>query len=101
MNTSRFYDYVGPIPDISLYQPDHKMPAKRQELLEWHKEQQENGYVFNFRNEILAYCDNDVRILRKACVAFRHLYLTMNEFCPFSNAITVCLTCNSKFIIIT
>jgi len=39
--------------------------------------------IFNNREEIFAYCMDDVNILRQACCAFRNLFLKLVKMDPF------------------
>ena len=70
-NKEENQSYVRPIPPVPYYSPNTMKPEAREAFLAWHKEQVENNYVFDFRNEIIKYCRSDVDILRKCCMKFR------------------------------
>src|SRR5215831_14127373 len=53
--------------------------------------------VFNFQREILDYCRTDVDILRRACMAFRKIFLERGNVCPFEECTTIASTCMRVF----
>ena len=69
---------------------------ERERFLEWYNEQSENGCVFNFQNEIVMYCKQDVTILRLTCLAFR---ITFTKFGvdPFVECNTIASNCMRVF----
>jgi hypothetical protein len=73
------FKYVGPFPDPSFYGIDEMSEQKREEFFEWYRLQK--GKVFNFREEIARYCQQDVEILFQGVETFRRLLrdLTMSK----------------------
>ena len=67
-------NYVGPIPPTSYYNPNGMSPKDREAFMTWHASKEESNYIFNFQEEILAYCRSDVDILRRCCLEFRELF---------------------------
>ncbi|XP_035225169.1 uncharacterized protein LOC118197734 [Stegodyphus dumicola] len=57
-NSRENQSYVGPLPDPHYYSPDTMSTSARQAFLSWHEEHK--GDVFNFQDEMLAYCRSDV-----------------------------------------
>ena len=53
--------------------------------------------TFNIREERLAYCMDDVKVLRQECCAFRNLFLKLVKVDPFRQAITISSICNKVF----
>ena len=53
-NTRKNQQYVGPIPDQLYYSPDTMHEAVRKSFLKWHE--QNANIIFNFQEEMLAYC---------------------------------------------
>ena len=45
----------------------------------------------------MAYCMDDVNVLRQACCAFRNLFLKLVKMDPFRQAITMSSICNKVF----
>ncbi len=37
-----------------------------EELRKWNEEKRNSGYTFDFKNELINYCKNDVEILKQA-----------------------------------
>jgi len=50
--------------------------------------------MFRKTEELLAYCMDDVNVLRQACCAFQNLFLKLVKMDPFRQAITVYSICN-------
>ena len=52
--------YIGPIPPTPYYNPNGMSPSDREKFMEWHNGMRDSNYVFNFQEEIVAYCRSDV-----------------------------------------
>jgi len=50
-------------------------------FLAWYEEQK--GNIFHIKEELLAYCMDDVKIMRRTCCAFRKLFLKLVKMDPF------------------
>ncbi|CAH1995991.1 unnamed protein product [Acanthoscelides obtectus] len=96
-NTLAHQNYVGPIPALDFYDPDHLKEDAREKLLKWHGERQAEGYVFDFQKEIVEYCISDVEILTQACLKFRDLIKTETTVDPFQESTTIASCCNKVF----
>ena len=90
-------DYVGPIPETHYYLPDTMKPEARQEFLQWHAEQVENNYVFDFQKEMESYCRSDVDILRKCCLDFREILQETTGVDPFEKCLTIASVCHQVY----
>jgi len=55
------------------------------------------GKLFCNKDELLAYCMDDMNVLRQACCAFRNLFLKLIKMDPFREAITITSICNKVF----
>ena len=64
-------------------------------FLEWYGGQKNK--IFRNKEELLAYCMDDVNVLRQACCAFRNLFLKLVKMDPFRQAITISSICNKVF----
>lgn len=53
-NTKDNQDYIGELPAPKFYSPDSMSATSREKFLTWHKENAK--IVFNFQEEMLAYC---------------------------------------------
>jgi len=63
--------------------------------MQWYEEQK--GKLFSNKDELMAYCMDDVNVLRQACCAFRNLFLKLVKMDPFMEAITISSICNKVF----
>lgn len=72
--------YEGPVPDVKFFKPDEMDTEKRKDFLEWH-----HSYTstWNYQQQLRDYCDNDVQILREACLKFRQILLDVTGCDPF------------------
>ena len=93
-NTPGNQDYVGSIPAKHYYDPDHMNPEKRSKFLKWYNERVAEKYVFNFKNELVAYCRSDVDILRRSAITFRGNFLKIGNIDPlqYITIASVCIT---------
>ncbi|XP_067660559.1 uncharacterized protein [Haliotis asinina] len=96
-NTDYNQGYVGPYPPVSTYDPDSMFPAERQAFLTWYYARVAEGSVFDLDEELLAYCQSDVDILRRGCAAFRHIFIQQNDVDPFYEAVTLPMACMLTF----
>jgi len=64
----------------------------RDQFLEWHKEQKDK--VFCNKDELLAYCMDDVNVLRQACCTIRNFFLKLVKMYCAGEAITISSNCN-------
>ena len=85
--------YVGPVPAIDYYMPETMSPKERQEFERWHKEQRDKEQVFDFQNELVAYCESDVRLLKEGCLTFKRLFEAEAGFNPFER-VAIASACN-------
>ncbi|XP_049823419.1 uncharacterized protein LOC126265580 [Aethina tumida] len=95
-NTLENQQYVGPLSSVEFYGPNQMKPEDRHTFLNWHQEHQND--VFNFQEEIVAYCKSDVKILMRACLSFRSMLLNECKVCPFTEATTIASACNMVFV---
>ena len=76
----------------------------RREFDLWYAEMQnQEDYIFDFKTEMRDYCENDVDILRRACIEFRKIFIEVANMCPFYETATirvslyVCVSIESNF----
>ena len=96
-NRTENENYVGPIPPETYYSPNSMKPEARKTFLAWHKEQKDNNYVFNFKEEIIKYCRSDVDILRKCCLEFREMLRGVTDIDPFEKCLTIASACHEVY----
>jgi len=93
-NTASNLNYVGPYSEPKFYGTGFMSVDERAQFMQWHQEQK--GKLFSNKDELVAYC-MDVNVLRKACCAFRNLFLKMIKMDPFREAIAISSVCNKVF----
>ena len=93
-NTNENFDKELPShPAERYYDPDSMKPATRKEFQQWYKEVHERP--FNVKEELEAYCRNDVEVLMKVILEFRDKFMSMtgkngnNPVDPFADSITI------------
>jgi len=85
--------YVGPVPAIDYCMPEVMSPEGRQEFETWQRQQRNSHVVFDFQKELVAYCEQDVRLLKEGCLTFKRLFEAKTRFNPFEN-MTIASACN-------
>ena len=85
-------NYVGPIPPAPYYNPNGMNLKDKEAFMTWHTLKKESNYVFNFKDEIVAYCHSDVDILRR-CMEFRELFYNVTDIDPF-RTLTITSACH-------
>jgi hypothetical protein len=95
LNTANNLDYVGPYPEPKFYGADYMSGDERAHCLEWYEEQKDK--IFCNKQELFAYCMDDMNVLRQACCAFRNLFLKLVKMDPFREAITISSIWNKIF----
>ena len=65
--------YVGYMPDKSYYDPDGMSLTREEEFLGWYDDKVSQRYVFNFHDELLTYCQSDMRLLKQGCMTSLYL----------------------------
>ncbi|KAK3931295.1 putative DNA polymerase [Frankliniella fusca] len=96
-NKPEFYTYEGPLLDKHFYCVSTMNQKAVGEFNASHDEQTANGFVYNFRRELIDYCISDVTILRQACHAFRSLFEQTAGFEPMFNCMTLSSACMAAF----
>ena len=90
-NTPDHQNYVGNIPPKHYYDPEGMKPQDKASFDTWYEAQ--TGQ-FDFRKELLEYCQSDVELLRKGCEAFVEKFSQEAHFNPFEKCLTIASACN-------
>jgi len=72
-------------------------PSEHERFMVWHEEMSQSNFVFEFKQEIVKYCRNDVNILQHMCMVFRKIFLERGDVCPFVECTTIASTCMKVF----
>ena len=89
-NTPENQTSIGPIPTQHFYMPEVMSVSARKAFETWHAKQ--TG-TFNFAEELVAYCESDVKLLKEGCLKFKKLFEEKSKFNPFS-CMTIASACN-------
>ncbi|XP_077361782.1 uncharacterized protein LOC144006673 [Festucalex cinctus] len=87
-------NYIGPYPDPKYYGVERMSTVHRTKFFEWYEVACKG--TFNFAQEALMYCRNDVNILATACEKFREEFLNATGTDPF-NSVTIASSCMKVF----
>ncbi|XP_048879705.1 uncharacterized protein LOC125748000 isoform X1 [Brienomyrus brachyistius] len=78
------FSYVGPYPPPDQFGPDQMPGKERVKFYQWYDGVKHQ--TFNFHKEMIAYCKNNVKILREGCLRFLREFKTLTGCDPFSTA---------------
>ncbi len=82
------WNYSGPLPAIEYFDCDNMRKKTAEECEKWH-ETWPADKVWNFREEIIKYCENDVRILTKSIMEFRNQFIKITGLDPITRRFTI------------
>ena len=85
--------YVGPLPAAHYYMPENMSLEDRAEFDKWHAQLTSENYVFDFRTELLQYCNSDVLLLKEGCLTFKREFEALAGFNPFDQ-MTIASACS-------
>ena len=88
---------MGPIPAQDYYDAQGMSPARKDEFMQWHAARGAENYEFHFQDELLAYCQSDVRLLKEGCTKFATEFQQLAGFNPFEHCVTIASACNRFF----
>jgi hypothetical protein len=91
-NTMANLDYVVQIPVIEYYGVNEMGVSERTEFLAWYEEQK--SVVFNNRQTLESYCQDDVTVLRQECRVFRNEFMGIANIDVFQESVTIASACN-------
>jgi len=84
-NSVENYNYIGPIPDKKYFDISFsvKDESELQTFNDWYDEQQ--GLVWNFQDELLKYCQNDVLVLCQIMKGYHEILFDKFKMSPWHN----------------
>ena len=94
-NKEENQDYEGPIPALEYYETHTMNTKKKQAVEKWHDEQVVEGKTWNFKSELLAYCQSDVKLLKQGCLMFAKDFESECGFNPLKENITIASACHN------
>ena len=88
------FHYEGTIPDLHYYEPQDTSKDTKKACEDWHAKQVLNGEVWNFKKELLSYCESDVKLLKDGCLKFAEDTMRDAGFNPLTKCITIASACH-------
>ena len=67
-------EYVGSIPEKHYYMPESMSVSGRKNFEKWYDEQVAKNVEFDFQNELVEYCESDVKLLKQGCLTFKRVF---------------------------
>ncbi len=72
-NTVENQNYNGALPDMRFYGADTMTTSNRSKFMKWNADEQKYAMnpdkTFNLKDELIAYCNSDVQILKESCMS--------------------------------
>ena len=96
-NKEEYYNYSGGMLDREFYSTSTMTDKDKNDFEKWYVEQVNNKYIFNFKYEIITYCQSDVDILRRSMEEFRILFTEIAGFDPLFNCLTLSSACMAMY----
>jgi hypothetical protein len=87
-------DYVGQLPALKYYGVEEMGVSERAEFFAWYEEQKSMAEVFDNRQTLEAYFQDDVTVLRQACQVFRNEFIRFGNIDVFQKSVTIASACN-------
>ena len=86
--------HESPIPALRYYKLQHMDAKKKKACEDWHAEEVLKGEDWNFKKELLSYCESDVKLLKEGCLKFAEDTIRDAGFNPLLQCITIACTCH-------
>ena len=93
-NREENFNYAGNYPPMAEYDPDSMDSKKRETFLTWYRQKVAENAVFDFQDELLKYCESDVKLLKEGCLKFVREFEETAGFNPLIHSITIASACN-------
>ena len=85
-HTPNHQDYVGALPEASYYDPESMSNSN--------EDQVKKRDPFDLKQELIAYCQSDVTLLKAGCLKFVNEFQSMSGFHPMEKCATIAPACN-------
>ena len=94
-NREENLNYEGLIPDLKYYETACMNTKKKEAVEKWHAEEMLKGESWNFKKELLEYCESDVKLLKEGCLTFAADFEKECGFNPLKENITIASACHN------
>ena len=91
-------------PEASDFNPDSMSAPARAKFYEWYEKEKAKGGKYDLKKEMIAYCIDDVRVLKEGCLQFRQIFMDATKQAstipedkgedPFRHSFTIASLCN-------
>lgn len=85
------------MPEKDHYDPPGMSERRRREFETWYAQQEADNYHFCFQDELLTYCQSDVRVLKQGCMTYMQLFESICGFNPMEHCITQASACSMAY----
>ncbi|XP_055388005.1 uncharacterized protein LOC129616406 [Condylostylus longicornis] len=96
-NTKANYNYVGEIPSTEMFALNNFNSHELEKFYLWYNNLKKSNYVYNYREELIKYCIQDVNVLRQGCLKFMNDYLQLLNINPFFETFTLAQACLTAY----
>ena len=79
---------------MSEYDPDSMDSKKREKFITSYRQKVSENAVFDFQEELLKYCESDVKLLKEGCLIFVREFKDIAGFNPMIQSVTIASACN-------
>ena len=94
-NREENQDYEGPLPELKYYETNCMNTKKKDAVEKWHAEEVLKNETWNFRKELLEYCESDVKLLKEGCLTFATDFEKECKFNTLKENITIASACHN------
>ena len=96
-NQERNWSYKGSYPKLCDYGIEYMKPDEARKVELWHQMMIRDEKIFDFKDEIIKYCSNDVEILIKSIMIFKKTFKEITGMDPLTNVFTLPSLCFRTF----
>jgi len=86
---------MGRLPNVSHYEVNEMGEGERSEFLEWYETQEP---PFGNRRVVEQDCQDDVTVLRQACLVFQREFMHLRNLDVFLRSISIASACNKVLL---
>ena len=94
-NIAENQDYVGPMPSPFFYGFENMSEEKQHKFLKWYDLNKHS--IFDFKEAFYSYCERDVDLLAKGCIAFDRIIHESTKISPFIQCVTLASLCHTIY----
>ena len=97
LNKPENWDKILDFPSPEMYMIESRTDEQRRKFMEWYNaEKADYGGVFDFRSQIVKYCQVDVTVLRECTLKFRKDFIAGTKVDPFKS-VTIAAACQRYY----